>query len=79
MMGQPPPAPRRFPPPWRAEETPSGWRVVTADGLVVAYVYARDDMQGYSTAWAYLTSDEARRIARGIARLPELLGTQGKE
>jgi hypothetical protein len=42
-----------------------------ATGQSIAYVYARDN-ESASTA-KVLTKDEARRIARNIARLPELL------
>jgi hypothetical protein len=47
-----------------------------ANGYPLACVYCRDDLHkaGWSFATSRLTSDEARRIAAGIARLPELLG-----
>jgi hypothetical protein len=61
---------RRIPPPWTAKPIPGGWRVDDASGLPLAYLYGRDD-QGVNTNM--LTVDEARRIARNIARLPELL------
>jgi hypothetical protein len=65
---------RRFPPPWRIEQTdPESFRVVDANGITVASVPCRDDLQKWSFGSGHLTSDEARRIARGIARLPELL------
>jgi hypothetical protein len=61
----------RFPPPWTAEEITGGYVVVPANGQSIAYVYARD----YETASIanVLTKDEARRIARNIAKLPELM------
>lgn len=62
---------RRFPPPWSVEGTPGGYRVVDASGFTLAYVYCRDDKA--AAMLGYLTEDEARRIAKGIARLPELL------
>lgn len=65
---------RRFPAPWRVETTPSGFRIIDASGQPVAYTYGlRPDDQRTDTA-SKLTIDEARRIAAGIARLPELLG-----
>jgi hypothetical protein len=66
---------RRFPPPWRTERNQHGFVVLDANGLQLASVYCRDDL--HENRWddykKHLTSDEARRIAKGIARLPELL------
>jgi hypothetical protein len=63
-------APRRFPPPWRAERTPGGWQVVDATGRPLAYVYA-EDRPGVNND--NLSVDEGRRIAGQIARLPGML------
>jgi hypothetical protein len=45
-----PDAPRRFPPPWRADKIPSGYVVRDANGQAIAYVYSRptlvEAMQG---------------------------------
>ena len=66
---------RRFPPPWKAERTQHGFVVKDANGLDLASVYCRDDL--HENRWddylKHLTSDEARRIAKGIARLPDFL------
>lgn len=66
---------RRFPPPWRTERNQHGFVVLDANGRQLASVYCRDDL--HENRWDdyqnHLTSDEARRIAKGIARLPELL------
>jgi len=67
MAGQ-----RRFPPPWRVERTEGGYRVTDATGVLLAYVYARDDEWSANVVKG-LTFDEARRIADAIARLPELM------
>ena len=58
---------RRFPPPWTVEQIPSGFKVVDANGLALAYVYA-----GETSAAKLLTPDEARRIAANITKLPQL-------
>jgi hypothetical protein len=66
---------RRFPPPWTTEEIPGGYIVKDATGQSLAYVYARENESDASTA-IVLTRDEARRIARNIAKLPNLLGNK---
>lgn len=66
---------RRFPAPWSARETPGGYCVQDANGVALAYVYAIEDERRKFILGGKLSPDEARRIARGIARLPELLGT----
>jgi hypothetical protein len=60
---------RRFPRPWRFEAIPGGYRVIDANGLALAHVYGEppDFMD------KRLTNNEAEKIARLIARLPELL------
>jgi len=63
---------RRSPPPWTSEETPGGFKVVDANGQAIAYVYARDTAADAHIA-KVLTTDEARRIANNIAKLPGLL------
>jgi len=64
---------RRFPPPWTFEEANNACFIVKdANGLAVSYVYFEDE-PGRPAAANLMTKDEARRIAAGIARLPELL------
>jgi len=67
---------RRFPAPWRVEDLPGGFKVVDANGIALAYCYARDDLTLKTGGGEWLTTDEARRIAAGIARLPELLSAK---
>jgi hypothetical protein len=65
---------RRFPPPWQVNPQDAGPFVITdAKGVPLAYVPCRDDLEGIGFAHNHLTSDEARRIANGIAWLPELM------
>ena len=67
------PSPRRFPPPWTAEEvTPNCFAVTDADGQKLAYIYYESE-PGRRSAAKLLTKDEARRIAANIAKLPILL------
>jgi ssDNA-binding Zn-finger/Zn-ribbon topoisomerase 1 len=63
---------RRFPSPWRFEETAAGYVVKDATGQSVAYVYARETKAEAGIA-KVLTMDQARRIAANIAKLPDLL------
>ncbi len=70
-------ASRRFPPPWSVEQIPGGFVVKDASGQALAYVYARETRAEADTA-KVLTMDEARRIARNIAKLPELLSSKPK-
>lgn len=69
---------RRFPAPWTVEEIPGGFRVLDANGVSVAWVYAWDDLHKHTDGLQWLTTDEARRIAIGIARLPEFIAQSRK-
>ncbi|WP_298242037.1 hypothetical protein [uncultured Bradyrhizobium sp.] len=71
LMGQP--EQRRFPPPWRIEQNQDAFRVFDANGILLAVIYCRDDLKQWSFGHGHLSSDEARRIAGAIVRLPELL------
>src|SRR5215470_8381464 len=65
---------RRFPPPWTVDRPhPDSFVVKDANGIVVATVHCRDDLQKWSFGHAKLSSDEARRIAKAISRIPEFM------
>jgi hypothetical protein len=64
---------RKFKTPWSVDEIPGGFRVIDANGIVLSYIYARDDMAARSGGNAWLTTEEAWKIATGIAKLPDLL------
>jgi hypothetical protein len=63
---------RRFPAPWKIEPLDGGgFKIIDSQSL--AYVYGHADRRDAETAKG-LTTDEARRIASNIAKLPALLG-----
>src|SRR6516164_3737975 len=62
---------RTFPGPWRVDRIPQGYRVFDANHHVLAYVVTAD--QGTKDASGGLTLEEARRIARVISSLPDLI------
>ena len=59
----------RYPPPWTVETIPGGYKVMSANGFAIAYVYA---LEGHARSASpnTLTVPEARAIAHVIARLP---------
>ena len=63
---------RRFPRPWRFEPIPGGYRVIDANGLALAHVYG-EPTNAIAISDKRLTDNEAEKIARLIARLPELV------
>ncbi|SNT49700.1 hypothetical protein SAMN05216374_4231 [Tardiphaga sp. OK246] len=66
---------RRFPPPWTVECTGDTFRVKDANGVVLANVYSRDDLikMKWDNYTSNLSSDEARRIALAISRIPTFM------
>jgi hypothetical protein len=60
------------PPPWRLESIPGGYRVIDANGLALAHVYG-EPPNAIAISDKRLTNNEAEKIARLIARLPELV------
>jgi hypothetical protein len=64
---------RRFPPPWTFEEYRGiSYIVRDSNKFAVAYGYFESE-PGRRAAANLMSKDEARKIAAGIAKLPELL------
>ena len=69
---------RRFPPPWTVEEYRGiSYIVPDVNNFPAAYVYFKSE-SGRRAAANLMTKDEARKIAAGIAKLPELLNASRK-
>lgn len=64
---------RWFPPPWRVEQTTGGFAVYDANRTRLAWTCGCDDLQQYASGDQHMTTDETRRIALAIARIPELM------
>src|ERR1700743_1465089 len=65
---------RRFKPPWTlVRENSECYVVRDANGVTLAWLYCHDDTQRYSVGVGKLSSDEARRIGKAIARIPEFI------
>lgn len=62
---------RRFPAPWSVEKTEGAFIVRDANGQAVSWTYWREPRTAADIA-KVLSEDEARRIARKIAKLPGL-------
>jgi hypothetical protein len=65
-------ADRIFPSPWRAEEFSDGYCVLDANHCVLAYVVAGEQIADAAERNG-LTREDASRIARVIAGLPDLI------
>lgn len=65
---------RRFPPPWTlVRENSESYAVRDANGVTVAWVFCQDGSQRYGFGASKLTQDEARKIGKAIARIPEFM------
>jgi hypothetical protein len=62
---------RTFPGPARAQEFSEGYRVGDAQDCVLAYVVANEQIEG--AASNQLSREDAGRIARFLANLPDLI------
>ena len=65
-------SPRRFPPPWFVEDIGGCFAVKASNGRPLVFIYYWDGVARRSIA-KLLTRDAARRIAAGIAKLPDLV------
>ena len=63
---------RRFPAPWTAVELQESFRIEDENGFPVAYVYFCENEERRASMVERMTKDEARRIAVGLASLPDL-------
>lgn len=64
----------RLPKPWRAERTPSGFKIVAADDQEIAFLYvASPDERLGPGLREKLPPELARRVAAAIVRVPELI------
>ena len=62
---------RSFPTPWIVNETTGAFRVEDSAGDPIAWTYFAADAEG-SPGPAAMTHDEAHRIAKAIAMIPEM-------
>ena len=62
----------RFPPPWTVEDIGGSFVVKASNDRPLVFIYYWDGVGRRSLA-RLLTREAARRIAAGIAKLPELL------
>ena len=63
--------PRGFPTPWLVVEKAESFCVEDAAGVAVAWTYFSDD-EASRTATGAMTRDEAQRIAKAIAMIPDM-------
>jgi len=63
--------PRGFPTPWLVVEKAESFCVEDAAGAAVAWTYFSDDEEA-RMATGLMTRDEAQRIAKAIAMIPEM-------
>ena len=59
----------RYPPPWRVDAIPGGFRVVSANGYTLAWVYALEGQQHAASGSVQLSHREALAMAKAIVGL----------
>jgi hypothetical protein len=64
--------PRRFPAPWKVEESDESYVVVDGLGQRLAYLYFEDEPVRKGIA-GRLSKDDAWKLARAITRIPGLM------
>jgi hypothetical protein len=65
---------RHFKPPWNlVRENSECYVAKDANGVTLAWFYCRDDTQRYSFGVGKVSSDQARRIGKAIARIPDFM------
>ena len=67
---------RRFPAPWTVQEDEDHcFRIYDASGFFICSVSHREDLhaRNFQYVEGHMRREEARRIAKAISRLPELL------
>jgi hypothetical protein len=62
----------RFPPPWSVEDIGGGFVVKASNGRPLVFIYYGERCRPPTFA-RLLTRNAARRIAEGIAKLPDLM------
>ncbi|WP_082514128.1 hypothetical protein [Methylobacterium sp. Leaf465] len=62
---------RGFPPPWIVVERDGSFCVEDGEGLAVAWTYFSEEAGAHATPGA-MTREEAQRIAKAIAMVPEM-------
>jgi hypothetical protein len=63
---------RRFPPPWSVDDIGGCFVVEASNDRPLLFIYYREGVARRSFA-RLLTRDAARRIAAGLAKLPDLM------
>ncbi|SFG30365.1 hypothetical protein [Methylobacterium gossipiicola] len=63
--------PRGFPTPWLVVEKAESFCIEDASGAAVAWTYFSDDAKARA-ATGLMTRDEAQRIAKAVAMIPEM-------